>query len=98
MTALSLLLRMRGVTLIALSLLAFVAPAAAADDDFYRGKTVSVVVGFSPGGTYDLYARVLSRHIVKFIPGKPNAIVQNMPGAGSLTALRHLDANAPKDG
>jgi tripartite-type tricarboxylate transporter receptor subunit TctC len=83
--------------LLVFSLLTFTSPAAA-DDDFYRGKTVTVVVGFSPGGTYDLYARVLSRHIGKFIPGKPNSIVQNMPGAGSLTALRYLDANAPKDG
>ena len=89
--------RLRDVTLLTLSALAVVAPAMA-DDDFYRGKTVTVVVGFSPGGTYDLYARVLSRHIGKFIPGKPTSIVQNMPGAGSLTALRHLDANAPKDG
>ena len=97
MFALALVQRLCGVILVALSSLALALPAAA-DDDFYRGKTVTVVVGFSPGGTYDLYARVLSRHIGKFIPGKPTSIVQNMPGAGSLTALRYLDANAPKDG
>ena len=66
--------------------------------DFYKGKTVSLVVGFTPGGGYDTYARVLSRHFGAQIPGQPNVIVQNMPGAGSLTAVRYLDSNAPKDG
>lgn len=66
--------------------------------DFYKGKTVSLVVGFTPGGGYDTYARVLSRHYGAQIPGQPNVIVQNMPGAGSLTAVRYLDSNAPKDG
>src|SRR5918997_206659 len=65
---------------------------------FYEGKTVNVVVGFSPGGGYDRYARLLARHLGKHIPGKPSAVVQNMPGAGSLVAVRHLDTTAPKDG
>src|SRR5215467_2459147 len=71
---------------------------AQAQGDFYKGKTITIVVGFSPAGGYDVNARVLSRYIGKYIPGNPNVIVQNMPGAGSLTAVRHLDATAPKDG
>ena len=66
--------------------------------DFYKGKTFTIVVGFSPAGGYDNYARVLARHIADHIPGKPTVIVQNMPGAGSLTSVRYLDLTAPKDG
>jgi len=73
-------------------------PAYAQDDPFYHGKTVIIVVGFSPGGGYDIYARTLARHLGQHIPGKPTVIVQNMPGAGSLTSVRHLDAGAAKDG
>jgi tripartite-type tricarboxylate transporter receptor subunit TctC len=65
---------------------------------FYEGRTINIVVGFSPGGGYDRYARLLARHIGKYIPGKPSVVVQNMPGAGSLVAVRHLDTTAPKDG
>jgi tripartite-type tricarboxylate transporter receptor subunit TctC len=67
-------------------------------DDFYRGKTLTIVVGFSPGGGYDANARGLARHLAAHIPGNPNVIVQNMPGAGSLTSVRALDVTAPKDG
>ena len=56
------------------------------------------MVGSATGGGYDQYARVFARHIGKHIPGNPSTVVQNMPGAGSVTALRYLDANAPKDG
>ena len=73
-------------------------PASAQDDTFYTGKTVTVVVGFSPGGGYDIYARTIARHIGNHIPGKPHVIVQNMPGAGSFTSVRHLDGPASKDG
>ena len=66
--------------------------------DFYRDKTLTLVVGYGVGGGYDVYARLLARHIARHIPGTPTVIVQNMPGAGSLTALRHQDAIAPKDG
>jgi len=65
---------------------------------FYEGKTINIVVGFSPGGGYDRYARLLARYLGKYIPGKPSLVVQNMPGAGSLVAVRHLDTTAPKDG
>ena len=66
--------------------------------DFYKGKTVQLVVGYGPGGGYDVYARVLSRHMGKHIPGNPTIIVQNMPGAGSLRAANYLYTVAPKDG
>jgi tripartite-type tricarboxylate transporter receptor subunit TctC len=60
-------------------------------DDFYKGKLFTIVVGFSPAGGYDNYARVLSRYIGSHIPGNPTVIVQNMPGAGSLTSVRYLN-------
>jgi tripartite-type tricarboxylate transporter receptor subunit TctC len=66
--------------------------------DFYKGKTVNIVVGFTTGGGFDANARLLARHIGKYIPGNPNVIVQNMPGAASLTSVQYLDATAPKDG
>lgn len=66
--------------------------------DFYSGKTVTIVVGYSSGGGHDSYARLLARHINRHIPGDPNLIVQNMPGAASAKAVMYLDANAPKDG
>jgi tripartite-type tricarboxylate transporter receptor subunit TctC len=69
-----------------------------AQDDFYKGKTVNIVVGFTAGGGYDVNARAVARHLGKHIPGNPNVIVQNMPGAGSLQSVRYLDATAPKDG
>lgn len=73
------------------------APAALAADEF-KGKTISIVVGYSAGGGYDLYARALARHLGRNLPGAPQAIVQNMPGAASLLAVRHLDSNPAKDG
>jgi len=66
--------------------------------DFYRGKTVTIQVGFTAGGGYDLYARVLGRHIGRHIPGNPQVVVQNMPGAGSLKATQFVYGVAPKDG
>jgi len=71
-------------------------PAHAADP--FKDKTITLVVGFSSGGGYDQYARMLARHFGSHIPGNPNVIVQNMPGAGSLTAVKYLDINAPVDG
>ena len=64
----------------------------------FQGKTVRLVVGFTPGGGYDTYARLLSRYFGNHIPGKPNVVVENMPGAGSLKAVQWLDGPAPKDG
>ena len=85
--------------LLSLSLAALAAaPAPTRADDFYKGKTFTIVVGFSPGGGYDVNARGLARHLSAHIPGNPGIIVQNMPGAGSLTSVRYLDVTAPKDG
>ncbi len=67
-------------------------------DDFYKDKTVTIIVGFSPGGGYDLNARTLARFLPEHIPGHPRVIVQNMPGAGSLVAVRSLELKQPKDG
>jgi tripartite-type tricarboxylate transporter receptor subunit TctC len=67
-------------------------------DDFYRGKQVSIVVGFSSAGTYDATARLFARHLGKYLPGKPTIIVRNMPGAGSMVAANSLYGSAPKDG
>jgi tripartite-type tricarboxylate transporter receptor subunit TctC len=66
--------------------------------DFYRGKTVRIVVGFSAGGGYDQYSRVIARHLSKYIPGNPAVIVDNMPGVGSIIAANHIFNAAPKDG
>ncbi len=66
--------------------------------EFYRGKTIQVVVGYGSGGGYDLYARMLARHMSRHIPGNPSLVVQNMPGAGSLRATNYLYSVAPKDG
>src|SRR5215213_10412827 len=66
--------------------------------DFYTGKTVNLVIGYAPGGGYDLYARTLARHMARHIPGNPSIVVQNMPGAGSLKAANFLYTIAPKDG
>ena len=66
--------------------------------DFYKGKTISIIVGFGPGGGYDLYARLIAGTIGKYIPGQPRVIVQNMEGAGSVRAANHVYVQAPKDG
>ncbi len=66
--------------------------------DVYKDKTITIIVGFTPGGGYDAYARQLARFLPDHIPGKPNVIVQNMPGAGSLTAVRAVGTTQPKDG
>src|ERR1700675_4356524 len=85
-------------TALALAICPTPRPAAAAEDEFFKGKTVTIVVGYSVGGGYDQYARALARHLGRRIPGNPSVLVQNMPGAASLTAVRYLDANAPKGG
>jgi tripartite-type tricarboxylate transporter receptor subunit TctC len=84
----------------ALAMLMFAVVGARADavTDFYRGKQLSVIVGYGTGGGYDVYGRVIARHLGRHIPGTPNVIVQNMPGAGSLRAVNYLYNNAPKDG
>jgi tripartite-type tricarboxylate transporter receptor subunit TctC len=67
-------------------------------DSFYKGKSISIVVFSGPGGAYDTYSRLLSRHLGKHLDGNPSIIVRNMPGAGGITAARHLAEVAAKDG
>ncbi|MDE2477213.1 MAG: hypothetical protein KGO48_19310, partial [Alphaproteobacteria bacterium] len=66
--------------------------------DFYHGKTVQVLVGFGPGGGYDLYARTLARYMGRHIPGNPTMVPQNMPGAGGVKVMNYLYNVAHKDG
>ncbi len=66
--------------------------------DFYRGKVMKIVVGFPPGGGFDLYARVLAEHLPRFIPGAPKIAVENMPGAATARAAAHVFKIAPQDG
>jgi tripartite-type tricarboxylate transporter receptor subunit TctC len=85
----------------AMLMLVSIPPAAAHADpvaDFYRGRTVNLVVGYGPGGGYDLCARLVARHIGRYIPGNPTVVVQSMPGAGSLRAANYLYTVAPNDG
>jgi tripartite-type tricarboxylate transporter receptor subunit TctC len=80
-------------------LLAFASIAAAQTaDDFYRGKMLKLIVGTSSGQDYDLWARLIGRHITRHIPGQPSIIVENMPGAGHIVATNHLFNLAPRDG
>ena len=67
-------------------------------EEFYRGKQIDMVIGYSPGGTYDLYARLVARFLGNYIPGKPKIVPRNMPGAGSRAAVRWVYTVAPKDG
>lgn len=79
-----------------LAALGISAPAGA--EDFYKGKTITIMVGFPPGGGFDTNARLLARHLGSHIPGNPTVIVVNAPGAGSMTAVERLDVNLPTDG
>ncbi len=66
--------------------------------DFYRGKTVNMIISYGPGGGYDTYARILAIHMGRHIPGNPTVITQNIPGAGSLKGANYIYNVAPKDG
>jgi tripartite-type tricarboxylate transporter receptor subunit TctC len=87
---------------LALAVIASIAasPAVAGDSvaDFYSGKSISLLIGFGPGGGYDTYARVLARHLGKHIPGNPSVVPQNMPGAGGLAAANYVYNVAQPDG
>ena len=88
------------ISILLLAFLALAVPDVRADPvaDFYHGRTINLVVGYGAGGGYDLYARLVARHIGRFIPGNPSVVVQNMPGAGSLRAANYIYSVAPKDG
>src|SRR6185503_10872553 len=72
--------------------------AQAQQSSFYKDKIIRIIVGFTSGGLYDQYARLLARHMGKYISGNPNIIVQNMPGAGSLTSTNYINSVAKPDG
>ncbi len=74
------------------------APPAFAQEPFYKGKTIRIIVGFSAGGGYDTYARLIARHLGKYIPGNPTVVVENMAGAGSLISANHIYKVAKPDG
>lgn len=89
--------RIRSFAIIAAALSAG-AGTAAAQGSFYEGKTITIVVSYAPGGGYDLYSRLLSRHLGAQVPGKPAVVVQNMPGAAGVVATNHVFNAAAKDG
>jgi len=76
----------------------FIPPAHAQETNFYRGKQIRFIVGSAPGGTYDLLARIVARHMGGHIPGKPTIIVQNQPTAGGIVMTNELYALGPRDG
>ena len=88
----------RGMLAAAFTMLAAASGHAQSPADFYRGRTVDLYIGYSVGGAYDLYARMLARHLGKHIPGNPTVVPQNRPGAGSFLALGYMANVAPKDG
>jgi len=89
---------LRPLLLVALVLLSTGARAAAQEPQGLAGKTVTIYVGFGPGGGYDLYGRVLARHLGRHMPGHPTVVVANMPGAASIRAANYVYNVAPKDG
>jgi tripartite-type tricarboxylate transporter receptor subunit TctC len=80
------------------SLLVSATAQAQSPERFFAGKTINIYCGYNPGGSYDLYARMIARYLGKHIAGNPSVAVQNMPGAGSLKAANFLYQAAPKDG
>lgn len=87
---------MKGLVAVVAAATALAAVPAAGQD--FQAKSVTFVVGYAPGGGYDTYARVFARHYGRHLPGKPNVVVQNMPGAGSLVAANYMYSVAPADG
>ena len=86
---------------IAIAGLLVAAPLAAAQssvEQFYKGKSIDVIIGYPPAGSNDTYARALARHMGKHIPGRPNLVPKNMPGAGSFLAVNNMFNVLPKDG
>src|SRR5437763_16607538 len=72
--------------------------AAQTPEQFYAGKTIDFIIGYPPGGSNDIWARLLARHIGKHIPGKPLVVPKNTPGAGSFLAVSTVYSASPKDG
>lgn len=87
-----------GILALAQASAALAQPANARLEEFYKGKSLTILVGFSTGSGADSYARLVGRHIGRHLPGNPGIIVQNMPGSGSLTMANYLYSVSPKDG
>lgn len=85
-------------TALTLSVALLVTIASVQAQDFYKGRRLSIIVSYVPGGGYDMYSRLIARHLSRYIPGNPSIIVQNMPGAGSLIGANYLYRLAPRDG
>jgi tripartite-type tricarboxylate transporter receptor subunit TctC len=98
MTAIPMTMMTRAIAISALMLAATSLAHAQSPADFYKGKTVDILIGYSVGGGYDVYARMIARHLGKHIPGNPNVVPKNMEGAGSLRLANWLYNVAPKDG
>ena len=84
--------------IMAAGLAAIGTPALAQAQEFYKGKNVTVIIPSSAAGGYDTYARLLARHMGQYLPGKPDMVPQNMPGAGGKSAVAYMANAAPKDG
>jgi len=92
------MIRKTGLAIALVAALVLTGGSAVAADDFYKGKTIRVIVGYSPGGGYDTYTRQIVRHLGKHIPGNPGFVVQNMTGAGSLIAANYIQKRAKPNG
>jgi tripartite-type tricarboxylate transporter receptor subunit TctC len=90
--------RRHGMTILVALIALALATTPAAAQDFYRGRSVNLIVGNATGGGYDAYARLLARHMPKYIPGEPTFVVRNMPGAGGMAMSNFLYSQAPRDG
>ncbi len=90
--------RILRIAMVSALVLALVPSLAAGADDFFKGKTIRFVVGFSPGGGFDTYTRLIARHFGKHVPGNPRTVVQNRTGAGSMIAANYIYAKAKPDG
>src|SRR4051812_24938076 len=86
--------------LTAVAMLAAMPAASQADpiEDFYKGKSLRMLIGYGPGGGYDLYGRLVAEFLPRFVPGRPTIVPQNMPGGGSFVAAKFMAEAAPKDG
>src|SRR5215210_9428974 len=82
----------------ATAMLSSVPAQAQAVADFYRGKTLRILIGYGPGGGYDIYGRLVAEFLPRHLPGNPTIVAQNMPGAGSFVAAKYIYDVAPKDG
>ena len=83
---------------LAMGLSAGLSAQAQTPEQFYKGKSIEMIIGYAPGGSNDTYARILSTHMGRHIPGNPNVVVRNLPGGGSFVAVNQVYASSPRDG